>query len=146
MTGLDILGDGRASLTATPSTDASYQGIDISGNQTLSGLTESPQLVYSDASTLPADSMYSKTYVNGQTTESSLTYPGGSQDLYQNYTQFPSVYSNDLAAQFSVFETLPNNVDPLIGLGWDAATSPLDAKAYNGFKLPSQNEFAVSTV
>jgi hypothetical protein len=35
----------------------------------------------------------------------------------------------------------------LIGLGWDAATSPLDTKMYNnGFKLPSQNELAVSTI
>ncbi|KAF9444689.1 hypothetical protein P691DRAFT_806975 [Macrolepiota fuliginosa MF-IS2] len=142
MTSLDILSDSRASLSSTPSTDASYQGIDISVNQTLSGLTESPQLVYSDASTLPADSMYSKTFVNGQAAESPLMYPGNGQELYQNYTQFPSVYSNELATQFSVFETLPNSVDPLIGLTWDAATSPLDAKAYTGFKLPSQNDFA----
>lgn len=146
MSGLDILGDGRSSLPATPSTDASYQGIDISVNQTLSGLTESPQLVYSDASALPADSMYNKSFINGQATESSLVYTGGGQEMYQNYSsQFPSVYPNDLAQQFSVFETLPSNVDPLIGLGWDAATSPLDTKVYNnGFKLPSQNEFAVS--
>lgn len=141
MSSLDILSDGRSSLPATPPTESSYQGIDISGvNQTLAGLTESPQLAYSDAAALSVDAMYNKAYINGPTTEASLVYPGSGAELYQSYPQFPSVYPNDLSAQF--FETLPNNVDPLIGLGWDAATSPMDAKAYGAFKLPSQNDFA----
>ncbi|KXN82675.1 Transcriptional activator Myb [Leucoagaricus sp. SymC.cos] len=145
MSSLDIMSDGRSSIPATPPTGTSYQGIDISGvNQTLAGLTESPQLVYSDAAALPADSMYNKaSYMNGPTTEPSLVYPGNGE-LYTNYPQFPTAYSNDLTTQFPVFETLSNHVDPLIGLSWDATTSPLDAKAYNGFKLQSQNDFAVS--
>jgi hypothetical protein len=148
MSSLDILSDGRSSLPASPTTtDASYQGIDISVNQTLGGLTESPQLVYSDPSALPTDAMYTKSFVNGQTNDSPLVYTGGPQEIYSNYSShYPSVYPNDLANQLSVFENLPSNVDPLIGLGWDAATSPLDTKAYNnGFKLPSQNDLAVST-
>ncbi|EKM79015.1 hypothetical protein AGABI1DRAFT_114525 [Agaricus bisporus var. burnettii JB137-S8] len=136
-----LLSDNGSSLPASPTTtDASYQGIDISVNQTLGGLTESPQLVYSDPSALPNESMYNKSF---QGNESPLVYTGSAQELYSNYSShYPSVYPNDLANQLSVFENLPNNVDPLIGLGWDAATSPLDTKYNNGFKLPSQNELA----
>lgn len=148
MSSLDTLGDSRTSLPATPSTDASYQGIDISVNQTLSGLTESPHLVYSDSVALPADSMYSKTYMNNHPPQdtSILYHGGGTQELYQNYPAYPSVYSSELPTHYSMFESLPNQVDPLIGLGWDAATSPLEVKAYNGFKIPPQNEFAVSFI
>jgi len=132
---LDI---GRSSLPVTPPTE-SYQGIDVHGvNQTLPGLTDSPQLLYSDAAMLSADTVYNKAYMNGPTIETPFVYSGSGVEPYQNY---PAVYPHDLSMQF--FEPMPNHVDSLIGFGLDIATPPLEARAYNYSKIPSQSDLAV---
>lgn len=136
MSALDI---GRSSLPATPPIE-SYQGIDVLGvNQALPGLTGSSQLLYSDAAALSADVMYNKAYMSGSTTETPFVYSGSGAELYQNY---PAVYHNDLPTQF--FEPMPNHADSLIGFGLDVATSPLETRGYNFFKMPSQSDLAVS--
>jgi len=81
--------------------------------------------------------MYNKAYMNGPTIETPFVYSGSGVEPYQNY---PHVYPHDLSMQF--FESMPNHVDSLIGFGLDLAT-PLEARAYNYSKIPSQSDLTV---
>jgi len=135
--GIPTLDIGRSSFPSTPPTE-SYQGINVHGvNQILPGLADS-QLLYSDAATLSADTMYDKAYMNGPTIETPFAYSGSGVEPYQNY---PAVYPHDLSVPY--FEPMPNHVDSLIGFGLDVAAPPLEARAYNCSKIPSHSDLAV---
>lgn len=113
-------------------------------NQTLNAFDES-QIVYTDPSTLPHDPAYFKQFMSEHHVSDQPAIYATAQEMYSTYSQFPGVYgSNDMTNHFSLFDALPAQVDPLIGMTWDNTQS--DAKHFTGFKAHPSSEYTVSPI
>ncbi|TFK36742.1 hypothetical protein BDQ12DRAFT_654112 [Crucibulum laeve] len=138
-TAFDGLTDGHVSLPSTPSGDASdsYRSFDITMNQTLSPFQDHSQMTYPSHSSISTTSMdYKQLILDPPTAYSSSP----SQDLYSPFSQYPGVYSNnEMANHFALLDTMPSQVDPLLG-AWEHSHQP-ETKAYDGFKIQPTNEF-----
>lgn len=81
-------------------------------------------------------------FANAQQQQQHSMYPLGSQDATQLYSH--SHMSNDVSNQFSMFGSLPAEVDSLMSFGWDHANAQADIKQNDKFMVPAVGESLVS--
>ena len=95
---------------------------------------------YANTITFQNDATFQNMFANAQQQQS--MYPLGSQDTAQLYSQ-PHI-PNDVSNQFSMFGSLPAEVDSLTSFGWDPTSTQSDIKHNDKFIVPAASESLVS--
>jgi hypothetical protein len=95
---------------------------------------------YANTITFQNDATFQNMFANAQQQQS--MYPLGSQDTAQLYSQ-PHI-TNDVSNQFSMFGSLPAEVDSLMSFGWDPTSAQSDIKHHDKFIVPAASESLVS--
>ena len=113
--------------------EPSFPSFDNSLNQTFSQ--------YATTSlTFQNDTAFQHMFTSAQQQQS--MYPIGHQDTAQLYSQ--AHVSNDISNQFSMFGSLPSEVDSIMALAWDHSNAQADVKQTDRFTVPAAGESLVS--
>ena len=113
--------------------ESSFPSFDNSINQTFSQYAN-PSLGFQN------DTAFQHMFTNAQQQQS--MYPLGHQETAQLYSQ--AHVSNDISNQFSIFGSLPSEVDSLMALAWDHSGAQADVKQTDRFTVPAAGESLVS--
>jgi hypothetical protein len=92
------------------------------------------------ATTFQNDTAFQHMFTHAQQQQS--MYPLGHQETAQLYSQ--AQVSNDISNQFSIFSSLPSEVDSLMALAWDHSGAQADVKQTDRFTVPAAGESLVS--
>lgn len=131
---IDIDTKPNLSSPSTPSSDSSYLSFENSMNQALTAFPDESHISFPAPQPRHHEFLVSRQYADHQRVESqSNFYPMPEQSIRSS--QHPVVVDcRDLTEHFSVFDPLPSQVNPQLGLPWENVSPMVDGSGWSRFK------------